>query len=133
MLRSMSVRVIPRQHDAVLVKTNDVAIREGAVDGRTHGRLPALRAVGEKKGLSLKKISRGDFSAAEYCNTRMVWAESQAKSTDASAQLSASDRLDTVSTKRFTEKLRNFSRRWHNSYLANGIYGVALEMLAIPG
>jgi hypothetical protein len=63
----------------------------------------------------------------------MVWAESQAKSTDASAQLSASDRLDTVSTKRFTEKLRIFSRRWHNRYLANGIYGVALEISAIPG
>jgi hypothetical protein len=49
MLRSMGVRFIAQRHDAVLVQTKDVAIREGGVDGRTHGRLPALRAVGEKK------------------------------------------------------------------------------------
>jgi hypothetical protein len=53
MLRSVSARIIPQRHGAVLAQAKDVAIRDD-VDVRTHGRLPALRAVGEKKGIRFR-------------------------------------------------------------------------------
>jgi hypothetical protein len=57
MLRSMSARTQARHDDAVLARTKDVAIREAGVCVRTHGMLPALRAVGEKQEIQLVPLA----------------------------------------------------------------------------
>jgi hypothetical protein len=108
MLRSMSVRITPRQHDAVLVKTKDVAIREGGVDARTHGRLPALRAVERKKNFHLKKGLAATFAPRD--TVTLAWFGPRVKRSQPTptARKAASVRLDTVSTKRFTKSPRFF-------------------------